>query len=122
MNEFEAWCYSGVMFDVRPRRHTSPLSAEQLRHFDELGWVGPFSLLSEQGVQAAAECHEWSNARCLPKGEMPRLSSFDAFTRSPWFKSLHSFVPAFRAICSHPSLAARLISLLGDDVMAWGVS
>ena len=98
------------------------LDAGELARFKERGWVGNFPAL------AAAEAEAIAGRRAL---EITRFSYPDnrglaggpgAFERRPWFKSMHAYLPDYFALASHPAIVGRVASILGPDLIAWGVT
>jgi ectoine hydroxylase-related dioxygenase (phytanoyl-CoA dioxygenase family) len=100
----------------------SGLDEEEILRFQRTGWVGAYSLLTVGGVRRIC--------RILPKvfdGFMPchlmaHVQQPDAFEERPWFKSMHACVPEFYDIAGHPAIVSRVASILGPDILAWGLT
>jgi hypothetical protein len=98
------------------------LSRAELERFDRDGWLGPYSLLTPDGVESLIHgygeiVHVLSLKNLIRQAKQP-----DGFANRPWFKSLHAHVPAFCDAASHSAIVNRLSSILGQDIIAWGVS
>lgn len=84
------------------------LTADEVTHFQEAGYIGPFSL---------GESTEWiSKARHCIENEV--LTSI-----SPWSKNANQFrhldQPIIFKLCSHPAIVDRVISLFGPHIILW---
>jgi hypothetical protein len=97
------------------------LTEAEREHFEKYGWVGPFPLLTKAEVTMLAEVYETSAGRFIVGKDLPSLAS-DAPLPKPWYKSLHVYVPEFRRLVQHPDLVERVASILGPNIIAWGVS
>lgn len=97
------------------------LTETERTYFETRGWVGPFPLLTAAEVAKLAESYADSVDGFVTGKELPNLAS-DAPLPKPWFKSLHAYLPEFRRLIQHPDLVERVASILGPDVIAWGVS
>jgi phytanoyl-CoA dioxygenase PhyH len=113
---------TNAAFTMEAVTHNGGLTEEQVEHFEERGWVGPFSLLTPQGVWELGEVYRQSADRFVWTGLQLLASDPHAFEVRPWFKSMHIYVPAFRASVAHHSVVSRVSSLLGPDVLAWGAT
>jgi hypothetical protein len=99
----------------------SGLSAGEIKKFQDDGWVGPFPFLSSKGAEAAERIYdEVVRGFAKPGSADPRHPDF--FDKRPWLKSLHALIPEFYDIARHPLIVDRVSSLLGPDLMAWGLS
>jgi len=97
------------------------LTKTEKTYFETRGWIGPFPLLSTAEIAKLAEAHANSLDQFLIGSEMPKLAS-DSPLPKPWHKSLHAYLPEFRRLIQHPNLVERVASVLGPNVIAWGVS
>ncbi|HEY4127874.1 MAG TPA: phytanoyl-CoA dioxygenase family protein [Gammaproteobacteria bacterium] len=98
------------------------LSAEELDRFERLGWVGSYPLLTESGVLRCCVLRDLAVACCTGPNELAQATDPQAFERRPWFKSLHAMVPEYYDVASHPVIVSRVASILGSDVIAWGLT
>jgi hypothetical protein len=96
----------------------SGLSPAELGRFYENGWVGPFPLLDTAGVEALATTGLESQKYFRYS---QNLSDVD-FEGCHWFKSLHAHYVDFYDAAAHCAVVSRLRTILGDDILAWGVS
>jgi Phytanoyl-CoA dioxygenase (PhyH) len=105
-----------------PEAHASGLSTQELVRFDEDGWVGNYPLLTRDGIAELFRSRR-RGARHFLRKELERHSQDDLiFDRRPWFKSMHAYLPAYCRLALHPAIVARVASILGPDVIAWGVA
>jgi non-heme Fe2+,alpha-ketoglutarate-dependent halogenase len=109
------------MFKEFPADFSFRLTDDELARFERDGWVGPYSLLTPDGVEALHASYQ-RTVNIFSSKNLRWSGETGGFDRKPWFKSLHAHVPLFCALASHPAIAYRLSSILGPDVMAWGVS
>jgi len=109
------------IFSEERRSVRKSLDHKELRKFRKDGWVGPFSLLGKEGVRRATETHLRTRRKFMAPmdGDPERPSTFD---RKPWHKSRHAYVPEFFDICRNPRIVEKVSSILGPDLMAWGLT
>lgn len=98
------------------------LSPAELASYREKGWVGIYPLFSPEGVQQTCRLRDqvWSAFTWpvhLAQSEDPQ-----AFRRKPWFKSMHAYIPEYYDAACHPAVVRRVASILGPDVIAWGLT
>lgn len=98
------------------------LSSQEIAHFGRKGWAGAFPLLTPAGVKRATDAYGQVADLVMPEHLLPTLHRNDAFAQRPWAKSLHAYIPEYQAIVSHPAIVNRVASLLGPDLIAWGLS
>ena len=110
------------IFSDKAKSTNDGLEQSESDHFRKHGWIGPFPLLPPDGVKAVVEAHNSSIHRFMPGHMLSQARHADAFTQHPWFKSLHAYLPHFYDIACHPSLVSRVASIIGPDVVVWGVS
>jgi hypothetical protein len=110
------------MFLPEAARHAGGLSPAELVAFDQYGWIGPYQLLTRDGIAELLRSHRRSAARFLRKGLERRSQDDGIFERRPWFKSMHAYLPAYCRVASHPAIVDRVASVLGPDVIAWGMT
>lgn len=79
------------------------LSAEELKLFNEQGFLGPYDLF---GAEEAHHLFE----RFF---NYPRLLL-------PWKKGRHIVVKELAQAASHPYIVKKAVSILGEDVLLWG--
>jgi len=109
------------MFAATARTHTEGLSNDERERFEAWGWLGPFPLLTSEGVDALSEAFTATGERFSWKNLRASCEQND-FDTHPWFKSLHAYLPAFGEVACQPAIVERIASLLGPNLMAWGVS
>jgi hypothetical protein len=102
--------------------HVSGLDGEELGLLEQQGWTGPYALLTPEGVAWALRGRKHAGIRFRRKNLLRVPRRDDAFSRRPWHKSMHAYVPTLCEIASHPAIVNRIASILGPDVIAWGVS
>ena len=83
--------------------------------------MGVFPLLNRQEVQQACEIRERVLGIFFPAMGMSSLPQDHSFLARPWFKSMHAFVPEFFDLACHPAVVGRLKSILGPNIIAWGM-
>jgi non-heme Fe2+,alpha-ketoglutarate-dependent halogenase len=110
------------LFAPEAVHHSSGLSGAELRLLDQHGWTGPYPLLSSEGVARAWRSSKRADIRFRRKNLLRASRSYDAFSQRPWYKSMHAFVPTICEVASHPAIVSRINSILGPDIITWGVS
>ncbi|GAB2547558.1 phytanoyl-CoA dioxygenase family protein [Spirosoma aerophilum] len=103
-------------------RAVTSLSSQEITQFTRKGWVGAFPLLTPAGVERATDVHYQVEHQFMPEPLMPTLHRKDAFEQRPWVKSKHVYVAEYNAIVRHPAIVNRVASILGPDLIAWGLS
>src|SRR4249920_1443881 len=78
------------------------LTADELRRYQEAGYIGPFPLLAEHAIDGVLR--EWDRTR----------------DRLPWYKGHHVYRGPIVEALSSDDVVARIASILGDDLMLWG--
>jgi hypothetical protein len=111
----------GTDFSRATEACTSGLSAEDLQHFKRQGWIGSYPLLSRSDVLDLCRSYRDTTVRFLHKMRYARECA-DIFERLPWHKSAHTYLPAFRTLSAHPGIVEKVASILGPDIIAWGVT
>ena len=102
--------------------HAGGLSTAELALFEKNGWIGGYPLLMPAGIAELLRGGRGAPRRFLRKG-LAQLTDDDAvFERRPWYKSMHAYLPAYGRLASHPAIVARVASILGPDVIAWGMT
>ena len=109
------------MFVAAARTHSDKLSKNERERFEALGWLGPYPLLTAEGVDALYQAFANTGDRFSWRNLQASCERND-FNTHPWFKSLHAYLPPFREAVSQPAIVERLVSILGQNIMAWGVS
>lgn len=103
------------LFDFKTSTLTNNLTVDEVAFFKKHGWVGKFPLLSQFGVEKASALHYESAGHFKMAGK----SRF-SFLFKPWFKSMHISINEYRNIASHPFIVEKVVSLLGENIIAWG--
>jgi hypothetical protein len=98
------------------------LGAEELARFQGLGWVGAYPLLTEAGVHRVCALRDQAVSRVTGPNQLAQVADPQAFERRPWFKSMHAIVPEYYDVAAHPAIVSRVASVLGPDVIAWGLT
>lgn len=109
------------LFTPEAVHHSAGLSSVELRLLGQQGWTGPYSLLSCEGVAWARHSRKKADVNFRRKNLLRTQRQNNAFSQSPWHKSMHAYLPSFCEIASHPAIVSRIVSVLGRDVIAWGV-
>jgi len=92
-----------------------------LEQFKRDGWSGPFDLLApEERRRLLMAIRDFKPKPITPRIEM-RLDA-EAFSTAPWIKSLHAHLPSFHDLAAHPAIVDKIRMILGEDIIAWGVS
>jgi len=108
---------------LAPAKTAEPgLSAGELVRFREQGWVGNFPLVNAAEASSIASRRESQIARFSYPDNRGLQGGPGAFERRPWFKSMHAYLPDYFALASHPAIVGRVASILGPDLIAWGVT
>jgi hypothetical protein len=97
------------------------LSEDELERFEESGSLGPYPLLTATGVESLYQTFTNEDDRFSWKNLSKSCEQSD-FKTYPWFKSLHAYLRPFCDLAAHPAIIERLSSLLGPDIIVWGVS
>jgi len=98
------------------------LSGEERQHFAREGWVGAYPLLTAAGVKRLCALRDEVLPRITLPDQMAGATDPQAFQRRPWFKSMHTLVPEYFDVAGHPDIVGRVASLLGPDLIAWGLT
>lgn len=98
------------------------LSVAELARFREQGWVGNFPAITGTQAQAIAAQRGTDIARFSYPDNRGLQGGPEAFESRPWFKSMHAYLPDYFALASHPAIVGRVASVLGPDLIAWGVT
>ncbi len=85
------------------------LEGAELQRFEDVGWAGPFPLLSEHGVRELSARRAPLEARCCE-------------AEGRWFKSVHAVDDVVADIAASRPIVDRMRALLGPDIIAWGAS
>lgn len=95
------------------------LTANEHDQFAERGWVGPFPLLT------VAEAHAVDGVWQRNRTAFTYPETFGTpglFAGRPWFKAMAAYLPEVFGIARMPGLTGRIASILGPDLLAWGVT
>src|SRR5690348_12444758 len=98
------------------------LDAEERRRFERDGWVGVYPLLSDEEVRHACALRDRVMPHVTSPRQMAQFTDLQTFERRPWFKSMHTLVPEYYDVASHPAVVGRVAALLGPDLIAWGLT
>ena len=109
-----------ALFDAIANNDT--LSVAEIAQFNRVGWVGPYALLSPFGLQQIQLAYERVAPNLLRDNLIAHRANQDAFDLNPWFKSLHAHERVFCDVAAHPAIVKRVTSILGPDVIVWGVA
>ena len=90
------------------------LSEEQVRFYDENGYVGPLELCSEDEM---AEIREWIDEMGFLDGESPLYGPAPGGQRS--LRDWHLVYREMLDLCSHPTLVASMSAIMGPDLVLW---
>ena len=101
---------------------TEGLTTDELERFRQRGWVGVYPLLTDAGVRRTCALRGSTLAYITLPDQMAQATHPEAFERRPWFKSMHALVPEYYDAACHPVIARRVASILGPDVLAWGLT
>lgn len=101
---------------------TKGLDAGELARFGRDGWVGTYPLFDAAGVDRLSRLRDPTLAHITLPGQMTQAMNPQAFERRPWFKSMHALVPEYHDAACHPAIVRRVASILGPDVIAWGLT
>jgi Phytanoyl-CoA dioxygenase (PhyH) len=102
-------------FDLKTTDLPVGLTTAEIEFFKKHGYVGPFPLLSHEGVEKATSLHYTSQ-----KLFRSRSKPISTFIKKPWIKSMHVLIPEYRKIVSRPFIVEKIAALLGQDLIAWG--
>lgn len=95
--------------------HGFGLTAEQVAHFEQHGYLGPLTLCSEEEM---GRIRRWIDR----SGFMHRASPIYG-TASPRgsaeARDWHLVLPEIHELCTHPGLVAVMEALLGPDLLLW---
>ncbi len=73
-------------------------------------------------MAAVCQAHDQASSNFIWESLPSNAHEPDAFQRRPWFKSMHVLFPRFAEVAGHPAVVDRVASLLGPDILAWGVT
>lgn len=97
---------------------TSCLTISEVNQFDECGWIGPYQLLDSETVERLAELGREAQKHFRYAANL----SETVLQENSWFKSLHVHYPDFCRLAAHPQIVGRLKPLLGENILAWGLT
>lgn len=103
-------------------RDGASLSVAELARYRDKGWVGVYPLLTQEGVARACRVREQTLQEFTGPDRFAEAQHPQAFERRPWFKSMHAYVPDYYDVACHPAIVKRVSSILGPDVIAWGLT
>ena len=101
---------------------TQGLSASELERYRRDGWVGTYPLFDAAEVGRVCQLRRPTLAHVTLPDHMAQATHPDAFAQHPWFKSMHALVPEYYDAACHPAIVGRVASILGPDVIAWGLT
>jgi Phytanoyl-CoA dioxygenase (PhyH) len=110
------------LFSNQLHSSSTRLAGEDVERFERDGWVGKYPLLTSAGVAAVCQAHDQASSNFIWESLPSNAHEPDAFQRRPWFKSMHVLFPRFAEVAGHPAIVNRVASLLGPDILAWGVT
>lgn len=111
-----------LIFSPRAMAPPRGLSRDERERFERRGWLGPYPLLTPEGVEFLHGCYLETGTIFSSKNLPGQAGDVNGFEKRPWFKSIHAHVPAFCEAASHKAIVNRLASILGPDIIAWGVT
>jgi ectoine hydroxylase-related dioxygenase (phytanoyl-CoA dioxygenase family) len=97
------------------------LTEEEVDFFKSNGWVGKFSLLTKSGVEMATSIHGQALTEFTAWDKINTATNEELAVR-PWFKSMHTTIPEYKALATHPFIVDKIAAILGEDIIVWGVS
>ena len=98
------------------------MTDQERNTFETKGWIGPYDLLTQVELGQLRDAHRSSAELFLRPEEMGKEDHPGRFARKSWFKSIHTKVTAFYDLATHPVIVNKVVSLLGPDVIAWGLT
>jgi hypothetical protein len=98
------------------------LDAGELKSFERDGWVGTYPLFDTAAVTRLSGLRNPTLPHVTPPNGLAQAMHPEAFERRPWFKSMHALVPEYYDAACHPAIVRRVASVLGPDVIAWGLT
>jgi hypothetical protein len=101
---------------------TPQLSAEERSRYERDGWVGTYPLFDPVEVRRLSALRNPTLAHITPPNDLALATHPEAFERRPWFKSMHTVMPEYYDAACHPAIVGRVASVLGPDVLAWGLA
>jgi hypothetical protein len=92
------------------------------QQMQERGWSDPVALLSAQEGAKLAELGKTGRSFLLGPETPKKWRPTPNFNAKPWFKSLHAISPEFFDLAIHPTILESVKTVLGHDILVWGVS
>jgi ectoine hydroxylase-related dioxygenase (phytanoyl-CoA dioxygenase family) len=86
------------------------------------GWSAAEPLLSLKEAQSLIDSALSIQNRLSRPRDWQTANGEPNFAERPWFKSLHAISSAWFDLGSHPTIVARLRSILGDNILLWGAA
>ncbi len=105
-----------------PSDRAAMLTPDERARFQQDGWVGSYSLLGPQEIDRLCRLRAASIHKFTGPNALAAVSGADEFARKPWYKSMHAYLPDYYDIACHPDIVGRVVSLLGPDLIAWGLT
>jgi chlorinating enzyme len=90
------------------------LSEEQVRFYEENGYLGPLELCSEEEM---ADIREWIDATGFLDTSSPIYGPMPGGQRS--LRDWHLVYREMLDLCAHPALAASMSAVMGPDLVLW---
>jgi len=98
------------------------LDAGELARFERDGWVGTYPLFDASRVDLLCRLRGPTLNHITMPDQMTQATHPQAFEQRYWFKSMHALVPEYYDAACHPAIVRRVASILGPDVLAWGLT
>lgn len=98
------------------------LFAKELEIFYEEGWAGTYNLLSAEEAANITSDYLKRKSNFLYPSDITclREKSPEKINETPWFKSLHAYIPSLFQLVCNDVIVAKVKSILGENVIAWG--
>jgi len=90
------------------------LTAEQVRFYEENGYVGPLELCSEEEMDSI---RKWIDATGFLDVSSPIYGPMPGGQRS--LRDWHLVYREMLDLCTHPALAATMSAIMGPDLVLW---
>lgn len=98
------------------------LTNNEHNKFEEQGWIGSYPLMDKLQVRELTEKYLNSKDNFISPKNYKSNIGYESFKEKTWFKGVHSVIPEFYDIVTHPRIVSKIKKILGDNIILWGTA